>query len=105
MLEKGLYNKTGAEVSAATPASLPPLPHGVPVNRLALARWLVPDPPLPGAAVPFSPFLCDLVEEVWRFFRGRRLQEAEQSLSLALQRPDLPRQPESEAVHLSGMRR
>jgi tRNA modification GTPase len=29
----------------------------------ALARWLVPDPPPAGAAVPFTPRLCDQVEE------------------------------------------
>ena len=41
MLEKGLYNKPGDEVGAATPASLPPLPADAPRNRLTLARWLV----------------------------------------------------------------
>jgi tRNA modification GTPase len=29
----------------------------------ALCRWLVPDPPPPGAAVPFSPLLCDRIEK------------------------------------------
>jgi tRNA modification GTPase len=32
----------------------------------AMARWLVPDPPPPGAAVPFTAELCDRLEEVQR---------------------------------------
>jgi tRNA modification GTPase len=32
----------------------------------ALARWLVPDPPPPGAAVPFTQRLCEQVEEARR---------------------------------------
>lgn len=41
VLMRGAYDKPGAEVSAATPAVLPPLPEGEPANRLGLARWLV----------------------------------------------------------------
>ncbi len=41
MLDRGLYNKPGEEVTAAVPAMLPPLPADAPPNRLALARWLV----------------------------------------------------------------
>jgi hypothetical protein len=43
MLTRGLYNKPGEEVTAGVPAKFPPLPDGVPVNRLALAEWLVAD--------------------------------------------------------------
>lgn len=43
MLTKGLYNKPEDEVTAATPASLPPLPENAPRNRLTLAEWLVSD--------------------------------------------------------------
>jgi tRNA modification GTPase len=32
----------------------------------ALAAWLVPAPPPPGVAVPFTPLLCDQVEEAQR---------------------------------------
>jgi hypothetical protein len=46
ILTRGLYNKPGEKVSAGVPAVLPPLPKDVPVNRLALARWLV-DPSQP----------------------------------------------------------
>ncbi len=43
MLQVGLYNKTGAEVSADVPAFLPDLPAGVTADRLALAQWLIDD--------------------------------------------------------------
>jgi len=33
----------------------------------ALVSWLVPDPPLSGAAVPFSVELCDGIMEAQRF--------------------------------------
>lgn len=51
VLERGQYDKPGAEVTPGTPASLPPLagnlPPGQAPNRLDLARWLVaPEHPL-----------------------------------------------------------
>jgi tRNA modification GTPase len=36
---------------------------GLPELCAALSRWLVPQPPPPGAAVPFTPLLCDRIEE------------------------------------------
>jgi hypothetical protein len=41
LLERGLYNKPGEEVTAGVPGSLPALAAGAPANRLGLARWLV----------------------------------------------------------------
>lgn len=41
ILEKGLYDKPKDEITAAVPVSLPKLPEGEAVNRLALAKWLV----------------------------------------------------------------
>jgi hypothetical protein len=41
ILVRGQYDKHGEKVTAATPASLPPIPEGAPNNRLGLARWLV----------------------------------------------------------------
>jgi len=41
VLDRGLYNQPGAEMSAGVPASLPPLDPDAPPNRLGLARWLV----------------------------------------------------------------
>ncbi len=46
-------------VSGVTGAGLPELLE-------ALARWLVPEPPPPGAAVPFTPALADAVTEARR---------------------------------------
>ncbi|MCA9270230.1 MAG: DUF1553 domain-containing protein, partial [Planctomycetales bacterium] len=38
---RGNYQSLGAEVTRGVPASLPALPEGVEVDRLAVARWLV----------------------------------------------------------------
>jgi hypothetical protein len=46
VLIRGQYDHHGAKVTAAVPASLPPLPEGVPNNRLGLAKWIV-DPSNP----------------------------------------------------------
>ncbi len=41
VLDRGIYTKPLAQVSAATPASLPPMASEFPRNRLGLARWIV----------------------------------------------------------------
>jgi Protein of unknown function (DUF1553)/Protein of unknown function (DUF1549)/Concanavalin A-like lectin/glucanases superfamily/Planctomycete cytochrome C len=41
VLVRGAYDKPGEKVTRGTPAVLPPLPSGIPNNRLGLARWLV----------------------------------------------------------------
>ena len=41
ILDVGLYDKPGKEVTPGTPASLPPFPGDFPRNRLGLASWLV----------------------------------------------------------------
>ena len=41
VFRRGLYKNRGENVDPATPAVLPPLPRGVPHNRLGLAKWLV----------------------------------------------------------------
>jgi hypothetical protein len=40
VLARGDYRNKTEQVTAAVPASLPPLPAGAPANRLGLARWL-----------------------------------------------------------------
>jgi tRNA modification GTPase len=47
-----------------------------------LANWLVPDPPPAGAAVPFTPSLCNQIEEARRLCGAGRFTEAVQVLSL-----------------------
>ncbi len=47
ILMRGVYDKPGEKVTAATPSVLPPLAADAPRNRLGLARWLVsPENPL-----------------------------------------------------------
>jgi len=41
VLDRGEYDQRKDEVPRAVPAALPPLPDGVPNNRLGLAMWLV----------------------------------------------------------------
>jgi mono/diheme cytochrome c family protein len=41
ILDKGLYNKQKAKVTAGVPGALPPLPADAPPNRLTLAKWIV----------------------------------------------------------------
>jgi tRNA modification GTPase len=49
----------------------------------ALGRWLVPEPPPPGAAVPFTPALCARVEEARDHLAAGRLAEARRALEAA----------------------
>jgi hypothetical protein len=46
LLIRGAYDKPGEKVQSGVPAVLPPLPAGVPNNRLGFARWLI-DPANP----------------------------------------------------------
>jgi mono/diheme cytochrome c family protein len=46
ILIRGQYDMPGERVGSGVPGELPPLPDGMPANRLALARWLV-DPANP----------------------------------------------------------
>ncbi|HKD04805.1 MAG TPA: DUF1553 domain-containing protein [Bryobacteraceae bacterium] len=41
VLIRGAYDRPGEKVTAGVPAVLPPLPDGMPANRMALAKWLV----------------------------------------------------------------
>jgi tRNA modification GTPase len=41
----------------------------------AMARWLVPHPPPPGAAVPFTPDLASLTEEALNHARTGRVEK------------------------------
>ena len=63
ILIRGAYNKRGEPVTAATPASLPPMRKGLPKNRLGLARWLMdPTNPLPSRVT---------VNRLWQSIFGR----------------------------------
>jgi tRNA modification GTPase len=61
-------------VSARTGAGLSELVE-------ALAKWLVPDPPATGAAVPFAPALACQIEEALTDVRAGRIEKTKQSLT------------------------
>ncbi|HXG09929.1 MAG TPA: GTPase [Gemmataceae bacterium] len=67
--------KDAVRVSARTGAGLAELCE-------ALARWLVPDPPPPGAAVPFTTRLATRIEEARRQLAAGRAEEARQILKM-----------------------
>ena len=47
----------------------------------ALSYWLVPDPPPPGAAVPFTAPLAQQVEKAWHRHAAGRTQDARKVLA------------------------
>ena len=67
ILKRGAYDAPGDQVSANTPAALPPLPPDAPHNRLGLARWLVaPGHPLTARVT---------VNRAWQQMFGRGIVE------------------------------
>jgi hypothetical protein len=66
LLARGAYDQPeGDPLPRATPAALPPIPAGQPLNRLGLARWLIePSHPLTARVQ---------VNRVWQHFFGRGL--------------------------------
>ena len=65
ILLRGNYETPGEKVLPGVPSFLPPLPTGVPTNRLALAEWLVsPEQPLMSRVV---------VNRLWQLCFGRGL--------------------------------
>jgi hypothetical protein len=82
MLERGLYDKRGATVSAATPAKLPGFPEGAPTNRLGLALWLVsPDNPLTARVT---------VNRFWQQFFGVGLVKTANDFGVQGEKPSHP---------------
>jgi hypothetical protein len=67
ILKRGAYDQHGEQVTANTPAILPPLPPDAPHNRLGLARWLV---------APNNPLLARVtVNRAWDMMFGRGIVE------------------------------
>ena len=65
VLTRGAYDAHGEEVTANTPAALPPFPSDQPRNRLGLARWLTdPKHPLTARVA---------VNRYWQLIFGRGL--------------------------------
>ena len=62
VLIRGAYDKKGEQAERGVPSALPPLPEGVPNNRLGLAKWLVsPNHPLTSRVI---------VNRYWQQFFG-----------------------------------
>jgi tRNA modification GTPase len=53
-----------------------------------ITRTLVPNSPEPGAAVPFTPKLCDAVDRAWQLQAAREWEQARQALANACLEPD-----------------
>ena len=83
ILDKGIYDKPGAEVSAATPAKLTPFPADAPRNRLGLARWMVaPENPL-------TPRVA--ANRLWQIFFGIGLVKTAEDFGV---QGELPKHPD-----------
>jgi hypothetical protein len=62
ILTRGMYDQKGEQVERRVPASLPPMAHDAPNNRLGLAQWVVSrDNPLPARVA---------VNRFWQQFFG-----------------------------------
>ncbi len=82
VLVRGAYNQYGEKVSPGVPASLSPLPEGVPANRLGLARWLV-DP-----ANPLTARVA--VNRAWQLFLGTGLVKTAEDFGVQGEPPSHP---------------
>ena len=82
VLQRGEYDQRQAEVEAGVPAVLPPLPAGVPANRLTLAQWLVhPDHPLTARV---------MVNRLWQSIFGTGLVRTSEDFGVMGERPSHP---------------
>ena len=79
VLERGNYAARRERVEANTPHYLPPLPAGIPHNRLALARWTVsPENPLTARVT---------VNRMWYELFGTGIAETTEDFGIMGQRP------------------
>ena len=82
VLERGNYAARVERVEANTPHYLPPLPAGMPRNRLALARWTVsPENPLTARVT---------VNRMWYELFGTGIVETTEDFGIMGQRPTNP---------------
>jgi hypothetical protein len=82
VLTRGVYSARTERVEANTPHYLPPLPAGMPHNRLALAKWTVsPENPLTARVT---------VNRMWNEMFGAGLVETTEDFGIMGQRPSHP---------------
>jgi hypothetical protein len=82
VLTRGIYTARKERVEANTPHFLPPLPAGLPRNRLALAQWTVsPENPLTARVT---------VNRMWNELFGAGLVETTEDFGIMGQRPSHP---------------
>jgi hypothetical protein len=82
VLTRGIYTARKERVEANTPHFLPPLPAGMPHNRLALADWTVsPENPLTARVT---------VNRMWNELFGAGLVETTEDFGIMGQRPSHP---------------
>jgi hypothetical protein len=82
ILTRGIYTARKERVEANTPHFLPPLPAGMPHNRLALAEWTVsPENPLTARVT---------VNRMWNELFGAGLVETTEDFGIMGQRPSHP---------------
>jgi mono/diheme cytochrome c family protein len=82
VLNRGIYSARKERVEADTPHFLPPLPKGMPHDRLALADWTVsPDNPLTARVT---------VNRMWNELFGAGLVETTEDFGIMGQRPSNP---------------
>lgn len=83
VLIRGEYDKHGEKVTAGLPSFLPPMPKGMPENRLGLAKWIVsPENPLTSRVT---------VNRLWDRFFGKGIVDTVEDFGT---RADFPTHPE-----------
>ncbi|MBV6433435.1 MAG: hypothetical protein IANPNBLG_03613 [Bryobacteraceae bacterium] len=94
VLGRGDYRNHGEKVSAGVPASLPPLPHGAPANRLGLAEWLIdPTHPLTSRVA---------VNRFWQIYFGNGIVETAEDFGSQGSPPTHPQLLDWLATEFSG---
>jgi mono/diheme cytochrome c family protein len=82
VLARGDYRNQTEKVAPGVPAILPPLPEGVPPNRLALAKWLVrPDHPLTSRVA---------VNRYWQTYFGHGIVKTQEDFGVQGEPPSHP---------------
>jgi len=80
---RGDYRKRGEKVAVGTPSMLPPMPKGLPKNRLGLAKWLV------SGTHPLTARVT--VNRAWQQFFGRGIVSTAEDFGIRGAQPTHPK--------------